>query len=96
VLPAAHAHRSLRLSRTCRTRERQLKQEELDRTRKLGVGGADVDDVLTWVSRSRQNETKRAAEAVAAMAKRRAGEAEAAKRPDEEDSEDDEVRGVRF
>lgn len=74
-----------------RARERRQKQEELDRMRKLGDAGEDVDDVMTWVSRSRQSQQKKAAEAEAA--KRRAAEAAARRRDsDQEDDDEDEVR----
>lgn len=78
-----------------RARERRQKQEELDRTKKLGDAGEDVDDVLTWVSRNRQAQQKRAAEAEAA--KRRAAEAAAARRggrgSDDDEEDAFEVRG---
>ena len=60
-------------------------QEGLDRTKKLGASGADVDDVLTWVSKSRQTEQARQAEA----AQRRRAAAQKAAARNSDDSEDD-------
>lgn len=40
--------------RCCRARERRKQQEALDRTKKLGEADAEVDDVMTWVSKSRK------------------------------------------
>lgn len=70
-----------------RSRERRQKQEELDRTRKLGDAGADVDDVLAWVSRSRQTDGQRAAAAQAARVQRAAD----ARRQGESEDEDEQV-----
>ncbi|KAL4437375.1 hypothetical protein ABPG75_004514 [Micractinium tetrahymenae] len=83
--------------RVKQARERRQKQEELDRIKKLGDAGEDVDDVLAWVSRSRQaQDKKKAAEAEAA--KRRAAEAAARRRggrgSDDDDEEEHEDHGM--
>jgi hypothetical protein len=75
----------------CRARERRQQQEALDKQKKLGEGGDDVDDVLAWVSRSRVTEQQRKAAADAERRSRGAGAARrsAVKREDSEDDEDD-------
>ena len=64
-------------------------QEGLDRTKKLGSTGDDVDDVLTWVSKSRQTEQARQAEA--AQRRRAAAQKAAARNSDSEDEEDEDL-----
>ncbi|PRW60335.1 SART-1 family DOT2 [Chlorella sorokiniana] len=69
-------------------RERRQKQEELDRVKKLGESGGDVDDVMAWVNKSRQGEAQRKAEA--AERQRRAAEERRRKEEEEEEDEYDE------
>lgn len=64
-------------------------QDGLNRTKKLGATGDDVDDVLTWVSKSRQTEQARQAEA--AQRRRAAAQKAAARNSDSEDEEDEDM-----
>ncbi|KAL4855087.1 SART-1 family protein DOT2 [Chlorella vulgaris] len=78
-------------ARVKQTRERRQQQEALDREKKLSAAGADVDDVMAWVSKSRLTEAQRKTDATAARrktaqnARRRAAQEE-----DEDEEEEDE------
>ncbi|KAI3429836.1 hypothetical protein D9Q98_010149 [Chlorella vulgaris] len=80
-------------ARVKQTRERRQQQEALDREKKLSAAGADVDDVMAWVSKSRLTEAQRKTDATAARrktaqdARQRAAREEEAEDEEEEDEE---------
>lgn len=73
-----------------RSRERRQQQEALDRQKKLGEAGEDVDDVMAWVKRSRAAEERKRADAAAERRRRAEELRRQAEAEDEEDEEDEE------